>query len=164
MKTIESIPGLAEIIASRPELQHFSDDEWALAQALAGVFQQTNPSAEQCTSFIDDAEQCAEDVGPGPYKVAKLGVASGNFSAVVMVNNWLCAAEEGEGFILLTPMSDLTGISIAQYAPCQTAKAWGECVLADGHETREQSEVGAVPMENHIDRWGRIWGVAQRGN
>lgn len=47
---------------------------------------------------------------------------------------------------------------------CQTAKGWGECVLADGHETREQSEVGARPMENHVDRWGRIWGVAQGGN
>lgn len=110
--TIESVEGLAELIASRPELAQFTDDQWALARALASVFQQPDPTADQCASFIDDAEACADSVGPGPYTVVKLGEATGNFNAVVTINGWLCAAEEGEGFIEVTPMSDLRAWTI----------------------------------------------------
>lgn len=115
MSTVESIPGLAEIIAGRAELRDFSDDEWALAQALAGVFQQPDPTAEQCTYFIDDAYNCSGDVGPGPYTVIKLGEASSrNYTAVVMVNGWLCGVEEGEGYIELSTISDLRGWRITK--------------------------------------------------
>lgn len=95
------------IISTRPELRETTTDQWELAYALANCFQQPDPTAEQCTNFIDDAIACIDDVGPGPYTVRKLGETSGNFSAVVLINNWLCAAEEGEGFIELTTMTDL---------------------------------------------------------
>lgn len=95
------------IISTRPELQETTADQWELAYALASCFQQPDPTAEQCTNFIDDAIACIDDVGPGPYTVTKLGDTSGNFSAVVLINNWLCAAEEGEGFIELTTMTNL---------------------------------------------------------
>lgn len=44
---------------------------------------------------------------------------------------------------------------------CSTARGWGECVLADGHETREQEDVGSTPCTTHVDRWGRHWGVGR---
>jgi len=43
--------------------------------------------------------------------------------------------------------------------PCRSAGEWGECVLADGHETREPEHVGEAPCSTHVDRWGRHWGV-----
>lgn len=164
MTTVQSIAGLTEIIASREELQHFSDDVWALAYALAIVFQQPQPTAEQCTYFIDDAEACAGDVGPGPYTVTKLAEATGSYTAVVVINNWLCGAEEGEGFIELSTIANLTGWAIAHYEPCKSAKGWGECVLADGHETRESDVVGGRPTTSHVDRNGQHWGVTAGGN
>ncbi|MFC0626133.1 hypothetical protein [Kribbella deserti] len=42
---------------------------------------------------------------------------------------------------------------------CQSAKGWGECVLADGHETRQSQVVGGQPTTTHVDRWGQHWGV-----
>lgn len=49
------------------------------------------------------------------------------------------------------------------YEPCQTAKGWGECVLANGHETWESGIVGAQPFTAHVDRRGQSWGVSTNG-
>lgn len=49
---------------------------------------------------------------------------------------------------------------VPEYKPCSSAHGWGECVLADGHETRESEVVGGRPATSHVDRWGRSWGVA----
>lgn len=157
------IHAIDALIATRPELQQFTADEWELAYALAGCFQQPNPTAEQCADFVDDAQYCATDVGPGPYTVTKLGETTGNYTAVVMVNGWLCGAEEGEGHILLTTIADLRDWTISNYEPCQTARGWGECVLANGHETRPSQHVGGTPVTAHLDRHGLSWGVASTG-
>ena len=57
-------------------------------------------------SFAELAAQLAE-IGRQCYARGWALGTSGNFSAVVLVNNWLCAAEEGEGFIELTTMTNL---------------------------------------------------------
>lgn len=64
------------------------------------------PPPEQVSWYIEDADVVAGDVGPGPYSIQKLE-AQGNFTSVLVINDWLCGAEEGEGFISLSPISKL---------------------------------------------------------
>lgn len=49
------------------------------------------------------------------------------------------------------------------YDRCTSANGFGECVLADGHETHQFSQVGSKPVTSHIDRWGQHWGVMHNG-
>lgn len=53
-----------------------------------------------------------------------------------------------------------TGIKIPEIKPCWINEKWGECVLADGHETMQTENIGDSPETEHIDRWGKRWGVA----
>lgn len=53
--------------------------------------------------------------------------------------------------------------SVLPYTLCTSAHEWGECVLADGHETYTEGP-GEQPTTSHINRWGRSWGVAQGGS
>lgn len=53
----------------------------------------------------------------------------------------------------------------APFTPCRTARRWGECVLVHGHEKLEGEGPGMPPpAPNHVDRYGRSWGVAKGGN
>lgn len=49
------------------------------------------------------------------------------------------------------------------FAACVHGNEHGECVLADGHATRQSESVGAQPESAHINRWGQRWGVTSGG-
>lgn len=106
---------LKEFIASNEEeFEHYAEKVWDLARALACTYCETEePTPEQVSWYVEDADVVAEDIGPGPYSIQKLE-AQGNFSSVLIINDWLCGAEEGEGFISLSPIAKLPGrLSIA---------------------------------------------------
>lgn len=43
--------------------------------------------------------------------------------------------------------------------PCKHGSQWGECVLANGHENWQGSNINDRPQINHIDRYGQVWNV-----
>lgn len=49
------------------------------------------------------------------------------------------------------------------FLSCIHGNEHGECVLADGHATRQSESVGAQPESAHVNRWGQRWGVTSGG-
>lgn len=46
------------------------------------------------------------------------------------------------------------------FTPCAHGNKYGQCVLADGHEIHETSDIGRTPETMHVDCWGDRWNVA----
>ncbi len=90
------------------------------------------------------------------------GLMSAGKADPVDLVNLAMFIESGEDPYALDPVREAG----PAYPPCSTAKGWGECVLADGHEHREtehRTESGEPVLVQwaHIDRYGHHWGVSK---
>jgi len=54
-------------------------------------------------------------------------------------------------------------VHLLSFELCEHGNKFGECVLADGHETYQSADIGRQPETMHIDRNGGRWNVAAGG-
>lgn len=70
--------------------------DWDLARLLAATFNDTNePSDEQASECLDDANAIAAAVGPRPWMIQRLDPLAG-YDAAFSINGVVCVIPEGD--------------------------------------------------------------------
>lgn len=138
----EATPGVSWADAGKYErAAMLSRSKLILEAALPHLRVQESPTSElEVVHLIDDDEGITSCCGRTPFDLARTDRITSD-----------------------PTLARGCGRPAAVFAPCQTAKEWGECVLANGHETWESGDVGWKPMTAHVDRHGQHWGVYANG-
>jgi hypothetical protein len=69
--------------------------DWGLAGLLAATYQETNePSDDQVSWFLDNANAISADVGPRPWMLQRLDPLRG-YDAAFSINGVICVVPEG---------------------------------------------------------------------
>lgn len=95
-----------------------------------------------------------------PDEKARLGLATTKEIVAELQARVEVSTTVGEAWPLYsTVQGSPQTVATLDFPRCINGNAHGECVLIDGHENRQPSEIGARAESAHIDRWGKRWGI-----